>query len=395
MIARAVVAIAVAITAAGAAADAGAAMRVVDVPGVSGRSVQIAAAGRLADGGAIVVGTLTPGGRRRARPRIVVMRLRHDGLIDTSFGSSGVVTVQLARGDGKAGTRATSIAIDPATGRSWIGAAVGARGAGAVLALHGHGRRLTHFGSSGVVRFDGDATAPTALAYDGHSLVVAATSRPCSGCQVLLLDPASGARLGKLVLAPVPDADAGRCPGAVLGSLALVGTNRLVLGGSGDSGNAACPARLLVRDGLLRPVAVWDPGEGAQRTVVTEAGPPLDLCVGIERDGAVRLVRVAAGAAGPAPVTLPKPAWTPVTGTLAGVVPLGDHACGALLRRTGKPSLVVQAANGDAKPAVTEVPAGLRAGTIYRCKQHVLVVGTRHIGGGERASVAVSPIARR
>jgi hypothetical protein len=379
-------------------------MRAVDVPGVSGRSVQIAAAGRLADGGAIVVGTLTPGGSRRARPRIVVMRLRHDGLIDTSYGSSGIVTVQLARGDGKTGTHATSIAVDPATGRAWIGASIGARGAGAVLALHGHGGRLTHFGSNAVVRFDGDATAPTALAYDGRRLVVAATRRPCQGCQVLLIDPASGARRGKLALAPVPDGDAGRCPGAVLGSLALVGTDRLVLGGSGGSGSSGgsggsggddCPARLVVRDGLLRPVAIWDPGDGAQRTVVTEAGPPLDLCVGIEREGAVRLVRVAAGAAGPAAVTLPKPTWTPVAGTLAGVVPLGDHACGALLRSAGKPARVVQAANDDAKPAVTEVPAGLRAGAIYRCKQHVLVVGTRHIGGGDRASVAVSRITRR
>jgi hypothetical protein len=305
------------------------------------------------------------------------------------------VTVQLARGNGRAGTRATSVAVDPATGRSWIGASLGARRAGAVVALHGHGRRLTHFGSNAVVRFDGDATAPTALAYDGRRLVVAATSRPCSGCQVLLLDPASGARRGKLALAPVPDADAGRCPGAVLGSLALVGANRLVLGGSGGSGADACPARLVVRDGLLRPIAIWDPGDGAQRTVVTEAGPPLDLCVGIERDGAVRLVRVAAGAAGPAPVTLPNPTWTPVAGTLAGVIPLGDHACGALLLSAGKPARVVQASNDDAKPAVTEVPAGLRAGAIYRCKQHVLVVGTRHIGGGDRASVAVSPITRR
>ena len=97
------VVLAVSLGAAGGAADAGAAMRVVDVPGVSGRSVQIVAAGRLADGGAIVAGTLTPSGRRRARPRMVVMRLRHDGLIDTSFGESGVVTVQLARGDGRAG----------------------------------------------------------------------------------------------------------------------------------------------------------------------------------------------------------------------------------------------------------------------------------------------------
>ena len=41
--------------------------RVVDVAGLSGRTVDIAAAGRLADGGAIVAGTVTPPGRG-ARP---------------------------------------------------------------------------------------------------------------------------------------------------------------------------------------------------------------------------------------------------------------------------------------------------------------------------------------
>ena len=314
MVARAVVVLAVSLGAAGGAADAGAAMRVVDVPGVSGRSVQIAAAGRLADGGAIVAGTLAPSGRRRARPRIVVMRLRHNGLIDTSFGESGVVKVQLARGEGRAGSRATSVAVDPARGRSWVGAAVGGNDSGAVLALDGRGRRVRAFGAGSVVRFDGDATAPVALAYGGGRLAAAATRRPCRGCQVLLLDPATGARRGQEALAPVPDANAGRCPGAVLGSLALAGANRIVLGGSGGSAGAAatagggaargaaagdaCSARLVVRDGSLRAVAVQDPGDGATRTVVAAAGPPLDLCVGIQAGGASRLVRVAAGAAG-------------------------------------------------------------------------------------------------
>ena len=59
LVARAMVAILVAMTAV--AADGSiAAMRVVDVPGVSGRAVSIVGAARLADGGAIVVGTLTP-----------------------------------------------------------------------------------------------------------------------------------------------------------------------------------------------------------------------------------------------------------------------------------------------------------------------------------------------
>jgi hypothetical protein len=427
VVARAVIVLATLLATAG--ADASAAMRVVDVPGVSGRAVSIVAAARLADGGAIVAGTLTPLSPRRARPRIVVVRLRHDGLIDTSFGSSGVVTTQLVRGDGRAGSRATAVAADPASGRSWIGVAVGGNPAGAVLALDGRGRRVRRFGERGVVRFDGDATAPTAVAYGNGRLAVAATRRPCSGCQVLVIDPVSGARRGQLALAPVPDANAGRCSGARVSSLALAGPNRLVLGGSGG---ASCPTRIVVRDGALRPVADQAPRAAAAdpappataraepaptppataraepaptppataddapvRTAVAAAGAPLDLCAGVERDGAVGLVRVAVSPGGPPPPALPAPGWKAVSGELAAVVPLGDRACGALLRRAGKPALVVQAANGDDKPSVVEAPADLRAGAIYRCKRHVLVVGTRRRGGVARASVAVTAIARR
>jgi hypothetical protein len=56
---------------------------------------------------------------------------------------------------------------------------------------------------------------------------------------------------------------------------------------------------------------------------------------------------------------------------------------------------VLQASNGDDKPAVAEVPPGLRAGAISRCKRHVLVVGTRRVGGADRAAVAVTAVVRR
>jgi hypothetical protein len=377
--------------AASGATRATAAVRVVDVPGVAGRSVQISAAGRLADGGAIVAGTVTPD-RKGARARLVVMRLRHDGLVDRSFGDAGVVEAQLARGSGGSGSRATAVAVDPARGRSWIGASIGRANAGAVLALDGGGHRLKGFGSSAVVRLKGDASAPTALAFGGGRLAVAATTQPCAGCQVLVLDPASGARRALSPLAPVADGAPAGCPQARLDSLALPGSDRLVLGGSGG---AACPTRIVVRDGALAPVSVWDAGGEPQRLVVAAAGTPLDLCVGIQNAGAVRLARVPAGTAGPAPVAIPGPTYAPVAGTLGGVVPLGDGACGALLLHDGKPASVLQASAGDAHPAITSLPAGLRAGAIYRCNQHVLVVGARRSNGVERASVAVTMITRR
>jgi len=164
-----------------------AAPRVVDVAGLSGRAVDIAAAGRLADGGAIVAGTVTRPGRA-ARPRLVVARLRSDGLVDTAFGRDGVVTVQLARGAG-AGSRGTAVAVEPATGRSWIGAAVGLGPSGAVLALDGRGRRARGFGASGVARLAGDGSAPIALAAAGGRLAVA--SGPAPGRSSTSRSPAS------------------------------------------------------------------------------------------------------------------------------------------------------------------------------------------------------------
>jgi hypothetical protein len=366
----------------GLAADAGAAMRTIDVPGVAGRSVEIAAAGRLADGGAIVAATVTPQGRQR--PRIVVMRLRHDGLIDRSWGDAGVVSAQLARGGGRGGSRSTSVAVDAAGGRSWIGAAIGTGGAGAVLALDAHGRRARGFGSQAVLRL-GDAGAPSALAFGGGRLAIAAARGTCAGCEVVLVDAAGGARRAEAALAPV--AGAAPCAGARLDSLATSSGGRLALAGTGGS----CPARIVVRDGALGPLGEWDPGDAAQRVVVAAAGAPLELCAGVQRAGAVSVVRVGAQPSGPA---LPRPSWAPVAGSLAGVVSLGDGACGALLLRPGGPARVLQASNGDAAPAIAVVPAGLRAGAIYHCRRHLLVVGTRRRDGLTRASVAVTAIVR-
>ena len=125
------------------------------------------------------------------------------------------------------------------------------------------------------------------------------------------------------------------------------------------------------------------------------AGAPLDLCVGIESAGRAQLVRVAAGAADGAPTTLPAPAAASTAGEITGVVSLGAEGCGALLLRAGRPARVLQAGDAGDAPSVVQLPANLRAGALYRCRRHVLVIGTRRSDGVERASVAVTPIARR
>ncbi len=360
--------------------------RVVDVGGLTGRAVDIAAAGRIADGGAIVVGTVTPRGRS-ARSRLVVARLRSDGLVDTSFGRDGVATVQLARGAG-AGSRGTAVAVEPAGGRSWIGAAVGSRSSGAVLALDRRGRRVRAFGTGGVVRLAGDAAAPVALAAAGGRLAVAAGPPPCRGCAVVVLDARSGRRGAQGALAPVTG-DLAACAGAQVGSLAFAGPGRLVAGGSGG----ACPTRVAVHDAALAFAGVL-PVEGSERNAVAPAGPPLDVCVAVERDGRIGLRRLAVASAdaegevpGPAPPSAP-------AGRLAAVTSLGSTGCAALATaRPGAPAQVLQG-TGEAAPAATALPAGFRPGTLFRCRRHVLVVGTRRAGGRERGAVAVVPIAR-
>lgn len=122
---------------------------------------------------------------------------------------------------------------------------------------------------------------------------------------------------------------------------------------------------------------------------------PLDLCTAVESAGAARLVRVAAGLAGGAPTTLPAATSQPVKGSIAGVTSLGGAGCGALLLRAGKAARVLQAGDAGDSPSVVQLPANLRAGVVYRCRRHVMVVGARRSNGLERASVAVVPIARR
>ena len=308
------------------------------------------------------------------------------------------MTVQLARGDARAGSRATAVAADPVSGRSWIGAAVGGNDAGAVLALDGRGRRLRRFGSGAVVRFDGDATAPTAVAYGNGRLAVAATRRPCSGCQVLLLDPGSGARSGASSRSRRYRTARTRAAARTRGSAASRSRERT--GSCSAARVDSCPTRLVVRDGALRPVADWDPGGPAGgppvRTAVAAAGAPLDLCAGVERDGAVRLARVAASPPAPAPAACRRRGWTAGERRARG----GRPARRPRLRRAAAAhgQARARAAGGerrqDGRPS-PRCPAALRAGAIYRCKRHVLVVGTRRRGGVDRASVAVTPIVRR
>ena len=298
------------------------------------------------------------------------------------------MTVQLARGAG-AGSRGTAVAVEPAGGRSWIGAAVGSRSSGAVLALDGRGRRARAFGTAGIARLAGDGSAPVALAAAGGRLAVAAGPAPCRGCAVVVLDARSGRRGAQGTLAPLAGGEVAGCPGAEVSSLASAGPGRLIAGGSGG----ACPARVAVHDAGLASVGVL-PVEGAERTAVASAGPPLDVCVAVERDGRVGLRRLAVASAGAdGEVAGPVPPSVQA-GRLAAVTSLGRTGCAALAgARAGAPAQVLQAA-GEAAPAATALPAGFRPGTLFRCRRHVLVVGTRRAGGRERGAVAVVPIAR-
>ena len=399
-------------------------MRVVDVPGVSGRAVTIVAAARLADGGRDRRRDAHAARPRRARPRIVVVRLRHDGLVDTSFGVVGGRD-RAAR----ARRRPRRVARDRRRGRS---RPAGARGSappsaatttGAVLALDGRGRRVRRFGTARSCA--STATRPRrsrcrvrqrAAGRRGH----AATVHRLSGAPARSRRRARAGASSRSRRCRTPTRAAARR--RVLGSLALAGANRLVLGGSGGG---SCPTRVAAarrraarpvrRDGRSRAAERGGRAGAARRrdgrrsrggtgsrarrpvrTAVAAAGAPLDLCAGVERDGDVRLVRVAASPAGPASRRRCRRArWTAVHRHARGRRPARRPRVRRAAAARGQAG--ARGAGGQRRRAAggRGGPGGLRAGAIYRCKRHVLVVGTRRRGGVDRASVAVTSIVRR
>ena len=374
-------------------AAAAAAMRVVDVPGVSGRSVTIAAAGRLADGGAIVAGTLTPRGRGGAaadRRRAPAPRRAHRHVVRRRRASSPCSSRAATGAPARARRRSRSIPRAGARGSAPRSAATTrarcsrstARGRRVQALRLGRGRALRRRRDGAgrdrlrrrAARGRGDAAAVPRLSGAaarpglGRAPRRRSRSRRCPAATRAL--PAGAARQPRARRRRTGSCSAGRAAArAPIGALracrdggAWRAGRRELARGSGAwrgrriaSRSARCVAARGRAAGPLRGRRARRRGRGSC------ASPPARRARRRRRS--------------------PRAAWTPVAGTLAGVVPLGDRALRRAAAARGPAGARAAGVERRRQPVGRpRCPRGLRAGAIFRCKRHVLVVGTRRSG---------------
>jgi hypothetical protein len=365
------------------AQPAGAAIRVVALPGFSGPQVSAAAAARTQDGGAVVAVTVPgPHGAVAA----AVMRLRHDGTLDRSFGRRGITPLASVAG----GEHAVAVAHDGHR----IALATDSSGGGRVRMFSMRGRPVRSFGRRAAVTFDSPNAGPVAVAVAAGRVVVAGGALPCRGCELTSLDDATGAGRVDAAAAPVAGADPSACPGATVRTV-LADRGRLLIAGTGDQ-QPACRTALAARDATtLQPV----PGgprmlpDGSSSALATAAAGIPGACV-VSHDahrtslayasdataGALRLLgstRLASGA------------------DAVAAAPVGNGACAALVQaRPGRRDAVLQGRADAARLRLTRLPHGVRATTLFHCRRHVLIVGTRGATQRRTLVVAVVPVFR-
>lgn len=323
---------------------------VFDIPGVSGKRIEVGGVSRLSDGGGIVAAAIAG--------RALAVRLSADGTVDLAYGAEGIARPPLG-----ADLRATALAIDPANGDAWIGFAAGEHGRSEIVALDGHGRLLRRFGRAGVLHLG--AGSPTALAWRGNRLLVAAGTRPCAGCVISVLNSTTGrliheSRLdatytsGKrtCTIAGVTSATFGLASGATLGTRAA---------------SDRCTGELIVYSPPQPP--------GTVPVLAPRPSPVVDVA------GTCTAVSGPSG-------TVIGSARAP-RGQIVSVVALDDGACAALIIPKGYPAaMVLQAPSGQREANSYAIPTGISPLGMFRCHQHLLVIGKR----GRTGVVVVVPV---
>jgi hypothetical protein len=355
-----------------AVAFAGGSAPVFAIPGVSGKRVSVGGVSRLSDGGGLVAGALDP---RATKPawRPFVARLQLDGSVDLAYGTRGVTTLVVAPD-----SRVTSLATDPATGSGWIGVAAGPHARSEIIALDGSGHRRTRFGRRGTITLPASANGgPAAIAWHRGELLVAAGAKSCAGCALSLLDPATGHVLHTAVLDP---AYSPGCTATAVTSAGFLSAAHAVLGVR-DHGPRTCSGALVRLNGSSPLKPVWRTLPGAARSTLVSAAPG-GACVAESGPTGTALGPLGARGLARAPA-----------GRLIGVSPLGNGACAALVAARGQPAaLVLQAAAGARRATSDAIPVHVHPLGIFRCHQHLLVIGDRRGVSGRDAVVVVIPV---
>jgi hypothetical protein len=349
---------------------------VLEIPGLSAPRISVAGVQRLDDGGALIAATLS---RRRAsgRSRIALVRMLSDGSPDLAYGTLGISTPPI--GDAEA----TALAVNPATAEAWIGL-IGRRGdRGEIAAFDGLGRPVTRFGYDGLVGLR--SGAPQAIAWRPGQLFVAMGHASCQGCTVALVNATDGVMGRKRQLAAgMLVAGSAPCTArSISDALFTLGGNvRLAVDAAGPGCAAgvdqASPAKLIATGTGLSVVAAL--GSTVRSDVLGAFGA--QTCVG------------GTGSRGTAFGSLDshdtvRTAFRGSSGEIVSVVALGHGACAILVRARG--GGVVLQATPRQRVAREAVPRSIEPLGMFRCHQHMLIIGSSARGAGE---VFVVPVSR-
>jgi hypothetical protein len=356
---------------------------VFDIPGLAGGRIEVAGVSRLDDGGAVIAASISSH-PRGANSRLVIVRLRLDGTVDLGYGTLGLSIPGVG-----SDVRATSLAIDPRTGAAWIGIAQGARRRAAIVALDGSGHRVRRFGRGGVQPLGAGAATggPVVLAWRGGELLAASGNQPCRGCTISILNASSGALLKSERLSSAQGV-AGACATKAITSAVFEGRSALLTAATVGPG---CGVEVLT----LQPPATTRPGSAAVlatlpfgNAVTTGALAAFrgSVCLAGSGKSTSELGPLSTGGTVHAPTQGP-------SGKLTAVVALGRRACATLIaNRTG--GLVLQAAGGQRHPTIDRIPRSVIPLGMFRCHQHLLVIGARRNRFGSNGVVVAIPVRR-
>lgn len=358
------------------ALDAAGAPLVIPIAGLSGGDVQVVQTLRTADGGAILLARLASSAGS-SQGRVLVARLQADGALDLAYATSGIATLPV---DGRA--LPTALAINPVRGDAWIGVSVGHGGAGQIVGLDAQGGLLRSFGSRGILALaPAESGGPAALDWRSDLLLIAAGASPCRGCVLSIRSAVTGHEAHSVTLSP--RSLGGTQCGAMVATAVFAATGRETV--TTETSRHGCASSLLALGGDLRPVSGAATVAGASTSLAIDGGGAQWGCIGTAGSGGVRISAYSGS-------SVSQPAAAPA-GSLLALAPIARGACAGLIEAKGG-DVVAQMASGERSAVTDRVPSGVAASAIFRCHQHLLVVGSTG-SPGHRAAVVLAVAVRR
>lgn len=346
------------------------------IPGLSATTIRVEGVQRLDDGGALIAATLRSRGPHRPS-HLALVRLLADGTPSLAYGSLGILTPAL--GD----VQATALAVNPSTAEAWVGLAHPRGDRAEILAVDGRGRVAAGFGRRGQIALR--AGAPQAIAWRPGQLLVAMGRSSCRGCTVGLASAATGRMSrtrrfdpGELMT------NSGRCRARAISAALFTPGGKALLGV--DAARPGCGAVL----DQATPSELVSPG------AALSAAAPFGRAVRTDMLGAFG-AQTCVGGMGPRSTEFgsldahntARPVFRGPPGGLVSIVALGHGACAVLVQaRSGALVLQGMSRRQMSRDAIapTIEPLGM-----FRCHQHLLVVGATRHGS---AVVAVVPVRR-